>query len=148
MPLNHGFNLVIWCSRSQLHFGVFTVKFSLNSITAQNIANLGNTVRCLKIILLSLFFLLIFSASTWRPYGRNLANTREDKKTTNLQSTITRLSIFLFFQLFQCLSSNRSLERHFRVLTVKLRFIHRFSMAYLCLSCKQHFEVFTVKFSP
>ena len=52
------------------------VKFLLNPITAQKMANLQKTVRRLIIIFLSLFFLLIIRTSIWSPYGRNLAESR------------------------------------------------------------------------
>ena len=61
-------------------FGAFTVKLWLNPITARKITNFQNTVRCLKIILPSLFFLLIIRASIWSPYGKNLADPRYDQK--------------------------------------------------------------------
>ena len=56
------------------------MKFSLNPITAREMANLQNTVSRLIIIVLSLSFLLIIRASSWRPYGKNLADPRYDQK--------------------------------------------------------------------
>ena len=83
-PLNHRFHLVISFCSWYLHFLAFTVKFSLNPITAQKITNFQNTVRRLKIILLSLFFLLIIRASIWSPYGKNLADPRYDQKDDHI----------------------------------------------------------------
>ena len=74
------------------------MKFLLNPITAQKITNFQNTVRRLKIILSSLFFLLITRASIWRPYGKSLADPVRTKVMTNLQSTVTRS--FVFTELF------------------------------------------------
>ena len=60
------------------------MKFSLKPITAQKITNFQNTVRRLKIILLSLFFLLIIRASIWNPHGKNLADPRYDQKDDHI----------------------------------------------------------------
>ena len=68
-------------------------------------ADLQNTVRHLKIILFSLFFLLIIGASIWRPYDKNLA------KPCYCQTPLT----LRFHLVFWCLSSNR----HFGTLTLK-----------------------------
>ena len=68
-------------------------------------ADLQNTVRHLKIILFSLFFLLIIGASIWRPYDKNLA------KPCYCQTPLT----LRFHLVFWCLSSNR----HFATLTLK-----------------------------
>ena len=43
-PRNHRFQKVICCWSSQRHFGALTVKFALNPIVAQNMANFQNTV--------------------------------------------------------------------------------------------------------
>ena len=56
------------------------MKLWLNPITARKITNFQNTVRCLKIILPSLFFLLIIRASIWSPYGKNLVDPPYDQK--------------------------------------------------------------------
>ena len=68
-------------------------------------ADLQNTVRQLKIILFSLFCLLIIRASIWRPYDKNLA------KPCYCQTPLT----LRFHLVFWCLSSNR----HFGTLTLK-----------------------------
>ena len=68
-------------------------------------ADLQNTVRHLKIILFSLFFLLIIRASIWRPYDKNLA------KPCYCQTPLTLRFHFVSW----CLSSNR----HFGTLTLK-----------------------------
>ena len=68
-------------------------------------ADLQNTVRHLKIILFSLFFLLIIRASIWRPYDKNLT------KPCYCQTPLT----LRFHLVFWCLSSNR----HFGTLTLK-----------------------------
>ena len=68
-------------------------------------ADLQNTVRHLKIILFSLFFLLIIRASIWRPYDKKLA------KPCYCQTPLT----LRFHLVFWCLSSNR----HFGTLTLK-----------------------------
>ena len=56
------------------------MKFSLNLFTAQKIANLQTTVRHLIIIVLSLFFLLIITASMWSRYDKDLGEPRYDQK--------------------------------------------------------------------
>ena len=68
-------------------------------------ADLQNTVRQLKIILFSLFCLLIIRASIWRPYDKNLA------KPCYCQTPLT----LRFHLVFWRLSSNR----HFGTLTLK-----------------------------
>ena len=91
------------------------MKFSLNPITAQKITNFQNTVRRLKIILSSLFFLRMIRASIWRPYGKNLADARYDQKDFQFARychTPFKLRIHL---VFRCVSSNR----HFGTLTLK-----------------------------
>ena len=72
---------------------------------AKKMADLQNTVRHLKIILFSLFFLLIIRASIWRPYDKKLA------KPCYCQTPLT----LRFHLVFWCLSSNR----HFGTLTLK-----------------------------
>ena len=81
------------------------MKFLLNPITAHKMANLQNTVRRLIIILLSLSFLHIITASIWRPYDKKLA------KPCYCQTPLT----LRFHLVFWCLSSNR----HFGTLTLK-----------------------------
>ena len=91
------------------------MKFSLNLITGQKIANMQNTVRRLIIIPLSLFFLLIIRASIWSPYGKNLVDPRCDQKDDHIAKychTPRDLRIHLFFL---CLSS----IRYFGTLTLK-----------------------------
>ena len=114
--LNLRVDLVFWCFPSQSHFGAFTVKFSLNLITGQKIANLQNTVRRLIIIPPSLFFLLIIRASIWSPYGKSLAEPRQDQKDDQFAKYCHTPLSLRFHLVFWCLSSNR----HFGTLTLKL----------------------------
>ena len=72
-----------------------------------------NTVRRLKIILLSLFFLLIIRTSIWRPYGKNLADPRYDQKDDQFAKychTLLRI-----YRVIWCLL----LSRHFKTLGLK-----------------------------
>ena len=39
MPLNHRFQLDLWCLPSERHFKAFTVKLLLNAITTKKIAD-------------------------------------------------------------------------------------------------------------
>ena len=78
--LNLRVDLVFWCFPSYSHFGAFTVKFSLNLFTAQKIANLQTTVSHFIKIVLSLFFLLIITASMWSRYDKDLGEPRYDQK--------------------------------------------------------------------
>ena len=43
-PLNHRFQLDLWCLQSERHFEAVTVKFSLNAITTKKIAYFQNSV--------------------------------------------------------------------------------------------------------
>ena len=98
-----------------MHFGAFTVRFSLNPITAQKITNFQNTVRRLIIILLSFFFLLIIRPSIWSPYGKNVAQSRQDNKDDQYAKychTPRNISIHLDFW---CFSS----KGHFGTLALK-----------------------------
>ena len=91
------------------------MKFSLNPITAHNITNFQNTVRRLIIILLRLFFLLIIRASIWSPYGKNVAQSRQDQKDdqyAKYYQTPRNLHIHL---VFWCFSS----KGHFGTLALK-----------------------------
>ena len=114
-PLNHRFDLVIWCLLSDWHFGAVSVKFSLNLITKQKMANLQNTGRRLIIMLLSLFFLLIIRASIWSPYCKNLAKLSYDQKDDQFANYCHTPLNLRFHLVFWCLSSNR----HFATLTIK-----------------------------
>ena len=131
------------------------MKFSLNLITGQKIANLQNTVRRLIIIPRSLFFLLIIRASIWSPYGKNVAKPRQDQKDDQCAKychTPLNLRIHL---VFWCLSSNR----HFGTLTLRflLNPITKETMTNLQNTLKRlgiivfskHFAgALTVKFAP
>ena len=113
--INHRLHLVIWCLSCERHFGAISVKFSQNCITAWKMTKLQKTIRRLKIIILSLFFLLIITTSIWRPYGKNLANPRfaqKDFQFPRYCHTPLNLRIHL---VFLCLSSNR----YFGTLTLK-----------------------------
>ena len=91
------------------------MKLSLNPITARKITNFQNTVRRLKIILPSLFFLLIIRASIWSPYGKNLADPRYDQKDDRIVKYCHTPVNLRFHLVFWCLSSNR----HFGTFTSK-----------------------------
>ena len=92
------------------------MKFSLNPITAREMANLQNTVSRLIIIVLSLSFLLIIRASSWRPYGKNLADPRYDQKDDQFAKYCHTPLILRFHLFFLFLSSNG----HYRTLTLKI----------------------------
>ena len=91
------------------------MKFSLNLITKQKMANLQNTVRRLIIILLSLFFLLIIRASICSPYGKNLAKPCYDQKDDQFAKYCHTPLNLRFHLVFWCLYLNR----HFGTLTLK-----------------------------
>ena len=44
-PLNHRFQLDLWCLPSKQHFEAVTVKYSLNAITIKKIADFQNSVK-------------------------------------------------------------------------------------------------------
>ena len=92
------------------------MKFSLNPITAQKIANFQNTVRRLKIILLSLFFWLIIRASIWSPHGKNLADPRYEQKDDHIAKYCYKPRHLRIDLVFLYLSS----KGHFGTLTLKL----------------------------
>ena len=91
------------------------MKFSLNLITGQKIANLQNTVRRLIIIPPSLFFLLIIRASIWSPYGKNFADARCDQKDDHIAKYCHTPRDLRIHLVFLCLSS----IRYFGTLTLK-----------------------------
>ena len=91
------------------------MKFSLNPITAQKITNFQNTFRRLKIIFLSLFFLLIIGASIRSPYGKNLADPSYDQKDDHIAKYCHKSRHLRVHLVFLCLSSNRC----FGTLTLK-----------------------------
>ena len=95
------------------------MRLSLNPITAQKITNFQNTVRRLKIILLSLFFLLIIRASIWSPYGKNFADARCDQKDDHIAKYCHTPRDLRIHLVFLCLSS----IRYFGTLTLKF-FLH------------------------
>ena len=43
-PVNHRFQLDLWCLLSERHFEAVTVKLSLNAITTKKIADFQNSV--------------------------------------------------------------------------------------------------------
>ena len=101
--INHGLHLVICCLSCKRHFGVISVKFPQNCITAYKMINLQNTTRRMKIILLTCFFLLIMRTSIWRPFGKNLADTRfaqKDFQFARYCDTPLNLRIHLVFGAF------------------------------------------------
>ena len=108
--INHRLHLVIWCLSCERHFGAISVKFSQNCITAKKMTNLQNTIRRLKIILLSFFFLLIIRTSIWRPYGKNLADPRFAQKDFQFARYCHTPLNFRIHLAFWCLSLNRQLE--------------------------------------
>ena len=74
-----------------------------------------NPVRRLKIILPSLFFLLIIRASLWSPYGKDVAKPRYDQKDDVIAKYCHKLCNLRIHLVFLCLSSNR----YFGTLTLK-----------------------------
>ena len=69
-------------------------------------------------ILFSMFFLLIIRASIWSPYGKNVAEPRQDQKDDQCARychTPRNLRIHLVFWSF-------SSKRHFGTLTLKFLF--------------------------
>ena len=92
------------------------MKISLKRITKQKIANLQNTVRSHIIILNSLLSLLIFRASIWSPYCKNLAEPRSDQKDDQFAKYCHTPLNLRFHLVFWWLSSNR----HFGTLSLKI----------------------------
>ena len=79
---------------------------------------------------------------------------------TNLQNTVKRLGIIVFSKYFAALIIRATFWSSYREICPELHcdpkygqfakhsdrpFIHRFPLVYLCVSCKQHFGVLTVK---
>ena len=79
---------------------------------------------------------------------------------TNLQNTVKRLGIIVFSKYFAALIIRATFWSSYREICPELHcdpkygqfakhsdrpFIHRFPLVYLCVSCKQHFGVFTLK---
>ena len=61
-PVNHRFQLDLWCLPSERHFEAVTVKLSLNAITTKKIADFQNSFTHLLIIaFISLFGALHYS---------------------------------------------------------------------------------------
>ena len=153
---------MICCWSSEWHFGAVIVKFLLNLIIAQKLANWQNTVRRLIIILLSLFFLLIIRASIWSPYGKNLSEHCYYQKDDQFAEYCHTPLSLPFHLVFWCLSSNR----HFGTLTLKFLLNpvtkesmtnmqntltprnHRFEEVFCCWSSERHFEILTIKIAP
>ena len=139
------------------------MKFSLNPITAQKITNFQNTVRRLKIILLSLFFLLIIRASIWNPHGKNLADPRYDQKDDHIakychkpsQSSYSLRSFMSFIKpvfwnsYFKILAEShyqRNDDQFAKYCQTPRN--HRFRELFCCWSLARHFGALTVKFAP
>ena len=79
---------------------------------------------------------------------------------TNLQNTVKRLGIIVFSKYFAALIIRATFWSSYREICPELHcdpkygqfakhsdrpFIYRFLLVYLCVSCKQHFGVFTLK---
>ena len=115
MPPNHRFYLVLLCLSSERHFGAVTVKFSLNPITTQKIANLKNSLTPLN----HRFQLAIMGLSKGRHFGdltmKSSLNSITTQIMTCLQTAVRRFQIISFPLLSQRLSS----EQYFAALTVK-----------------------------
>ena len=91
------------------------MKFLLNPITKQKIANFQNTLRRFIIILLSSFSLFIVRVSIWMPYSKNIAEPRYDQKNNQFAKYWHTPLNACFHLVFWCLLSNR----YFGTLTLK-----------------------------
>ena len=78
--LNLRFDLAFWSFPSQSAFAAFSVKFSLNPISAQKMAGFQKILRRLIIIFLSSFFLVIIRALLLSSHGKNLAKPYYEPK--------------------------------------------------------------------
>ena len=138
------------------------MKLSLNPITAQKITNFQNTVRRLKIILLSLFFLLIIRASIWNPHGKNLADPRYDQKDDHIAKYCHKPSQSSYsLRFFMSFIKPVFWNSYFKILAeshyqrnddqfakyCQTRRNHRFQELFWCWSLAWHFAALTVKFA-
>ena len=93
-----------------------TLKFLLNGITKETMTNLQNTVKRHGISFSASILLPIITVTFWRSYCEIRAKPHRGLK-------------------------NGQFPKH-----CHRPFIYRFSLVYLCVSCKKHFGVLTVKF--
>ena len=93
-----------------------TLKFLLNGITKETMTNLQNTVKRHGISFSASILLPIITVTFWRCYCEIRAKPHRGLK-------------------------NGQFPKH-----CHRPFIYRFSLVYLCVSCKKHFGVLTVKF--
>ena len=101
---------------SNRHFKTLTLKFLLNGITKETMTSLQNTVKRHGISFSGSILLPIITVTFWRSYCEIRAKPHRGLK-------------------------NGQFPKH-----CHRPFIYRFSLVYLCVSCKKHFGVLTVKF--
>ena len=116
-PVIHPFPLVYFCVSCVQHFGVLTVKFLLNQITTHMMDNLQNNVTRLRIIVLYYSYSAHHQNDTWELFPWNGELNPLWRKTWPICKVLSH--------------SNKSL----------------FTLSYLVLIVRQHFEAFIVKFS-
>ena len=100
--LNLRFDHAFLCFLSLSAFGAFTVKFSLNRITAQKMAGLQKIVRRLIIIFLSSFFLVIIRALLLSSHGKNLAKPYYEPKDAQFARNFHTSQSLRFDLVFWC----------------------------------------------
>ena len=100
--LNLRFDHAFLCFPSLSAFGAFTVKFSLNLITAQKMASLQKIVRRLIIIFLSSFFLVIIRALLLSSHGKNLAKPYYEPKDAQFARNFHTSQSLRFDLVFWC----------------------------------------------
>ena len=106
---------VIWCLLSNRHFKTLTLKFLLNAITKETMTNLQNTVKRHGISFSGSILLPIIIVTFWSSYCEIRAKPHRGLKNGQFSKNCQR------------------------------PFIYRFSLVYLCVSCKRHFGVLVTR---
>ena len=115
-PLNLRFHLVFRCLLSNRHFGSLTLKFLLSPITKETMTNFQNTAKRLGTVVFRKCFDANHQSEIFSSYCEIRTESQFGPKYDQFSKHCHR------------------------------PFIHRFAMVFLCVLCKQHFGVLTVKF--
>ena len=100
-PRNHRFQEVFCCWSTERRFGALTAKFAPNSIVAQNMANLQNTVTG-----------LLFTVFCWSICAHHVSNILQvtTHKMASLENIVTRLRIVVLCYSSSAYHQNYTLE--------------------------------------
>ena len=154
-PRNHRFQQVFWCWSSKRIFWALTVKFALNPIVAQNMANLKHTVTGLLFTVFR-YFLCAYHVSNileslqWNSYLKKLRLIRWP-----VWKILSHASESSFSATLIVLTIRTTLKSSCREIVKDGQFIkhchtplnHRFQLHLWCLPSERHFETLTVKLS-